>query len=34
MIRSRLLSVMSHAAELGIFFAATAAPGAGLLIMR
>jgi hypothetical protein len=31
---TRFASVMSHVAELSVFFAAAAALGAGLLLMR
>jgi hypothetical protein len=33
-MKSRFISVLSQAAQLGVFFAAAAALGAGLLAMR
>jgi hypothetical protein len=34
MVRKRIVGLLSHCAELGVFFAAAAALGAGLLILR
>jgi hypothetical protein len=34
MVRTRLVGLLSHFAELCVFFAAAAALGAGLMILR